>query len=105
RGPAADGDALPQRVGEHEVLGLLGSGGMGIVYRARHQKLGRLVALKMLRGAALAGAEERRRFRAEAEAVARLQHPNIVQVFEVGESPAGAGPPQPYFTLEYVDGG
>ncbi len=98
-------DAPPGRVGDHELLGLLGEGGMGVVYRARHLKLGRVVALKMLRGAALAGAEERHRFLVEAEAIARLQHPNIVQVFEVGEDRSAAGYPQPYFTLEYVEGG
>jgi WD40 repeat protein len=98
-------DALPGQVGDYEVLGLLGWGGMGVVYRARHRQLGRVVALKMLRGADLAGADARRRFRAEAAAVARLQHPHIVQVFEVGESTTVAGQPQPYFTLEYVEGG
>ena len=65
----------------------------------------RVVALKMLLGGYFADRGQRQRFRAEAEAVARLQHPNIVQIFEVGEHDVGAGPPRPYFTLEYVDGG
>jgi WD40 repeat protein/serine/threonine protein kinase len=81
----------------YEVLRELGHGGMGVVYLARQVGLNRLVALKMLRAA---GPEQRARFRAEAEAVAALQHPNVVQVHEVGE--AGGCP---YLALEYVAGG
>ncbi|MGE3807041.1 MAG: protein kinase [Gemmataceae bacterium] len=84
----------------YELLAELGRGGMGVVYKAKQLGLGRLVALKMILAGAHAGAAELARFRAEAEAVARLQHPNIVQVHEIG---AQAG--QPYFSLEYVDGG
>ena len=73
---------------------------MGVVYRARQAALGRLVALKMIRDADRAGAEELARFRAEARAVARLQHPHIVQVHEVGEHEG-----VPYFSLEYCPGG
>jgi serine/threonine-protein kinase len=73
---------------------------MGIVYKARHLALDRIVALKMILHGDHAGAVERQRFRAEALAVGRLQHPNIVQVFEVGEV---AG--RPFFSLEYLDGG
>jgi len=83
----------------YEVERELGRGGMGVVYLARQTALKRPVALKMIR-AALATAADRARFRAEAEAVARLQHPGIVQVFEVGESPSG-----PFVALEYVAGG
>lgn len=90
---------LPQLPG-YEVLRELGRGGMGVVYLARDRKLLRLVALKMILGGPQSGFEERARFRVEAETVARLQHPHIVQIFEVGEWNG-----QPYFALEYLDGG
>jgi WD40 repeat protein len=89
--PAVDG---------YEVVGVLGRGGMGVVYHARHLKLGRPVALKMIRAGGEAGPQELARFRTEAEAVARLRHPNIVQIYEIGEHQA-----QPYLALEYVEGG
>jgi serine/threonine-protein kinase len=94
-----DGSPLP-RVPGYEILGMLGRGGMGVVYRARQRQLRRLVALKMLRGAAAADGELLARFRAEWAALARLQHPNIVQVYEVGEHEG-----RPFFALEYVPGG
>jgi hypothetical protein len=79
---------------------------MGVVYRARHLSLKRPVALKMILGGGQAGERERARFKSEAEAVARLQHPNIVQVYEVGEWHAETGgPPLPYCALELVEGG
>jgi hypothetical protein len=101
-GPAAatgDTAAWP-RVPGYEILGVLGRGGMGVVYKARHLALKRAVALKMILAGGQAGAPERARFRAEAEAVARLQHPGIVQVHEVGEH---AG--HPFCALEFVPGG
>jgi serine/threonine-protein kinase len=79
---------------------VLGGGGMGIVYQARHVRLKRLVALKMIRGVEPHGTQEQERFRVEAEVVARLQHPNVVQIFEVGEAEG-----RPFLALEYVEGG
>jgi WD40 repeat protein/tetratricopeptide (TPR) repeat protein/predicted Ser/Thr protein kinase len=96
---ALPGAATPPIVPGYEVLRELGRGGMGVVYLARHLRLDRLVALKMILAGFTAGPEERARFRKEAEAVAHLQHPNIVQVYEVGE--AGG---RPYLALEHVDG-
>jgi WD40 repeat protein/tRNA A-37 threonylcarbamoyl transferase component Bud32 len=84
----------------YEILSVLGRGGMGVVYKARQVKLDRLVALKMVLAGGHAGVEELARFRSEAEAVARLQHPNIVQIHEVGDC---AG--QPFFSLEFCSGG
>jgi hypothetical protein len=100
-----EGDSVPGRVGDYEILAEVGRGDMGVVYQARHVRLGRLVALKMLLGGCFADPDHRQRFRAEAGAVARLQHPHIVQLFEVGDYEGGEGLPCPYFTLEFVAGG
>ena len=91
--------AVPAIAG-YEILGELGRGGMGVVYRARQVRLNRPCVLKMILGGAHAGAEATARFLAEAEAVARLQHPNIVQIHHIGEADG-----LPFFELEYVDGG
>jgi WD40 repeat protein len=99
REPAGGATTLPTVPG-YEVLGVLGRGGMGVVYKARHVQLKRLVALKMILAGAHAGPEELARFRTEAEAVASLQHPNIVQIYEIGEQEG-----LPYFSLEFLDGG
>jgi serine/threonine-protein kinase len=98
-GPTSSPGAVPQVEGL-EILGVLGQGGMGIVYKARQSKLGRLVALKMVLAEGVASPAERSRFGREAEATARLQHPNIVQIYELGEQGG-----YPYFVLELVEGG
>jgi serine/threonine-protein kinase len=96
----AGGDLSNHRtVAGYEILGELGRGGMGVVYKARQRGLNRLVAIKMILAGSHAGEQQRARFNAEAEAVARLQHPNIVQIHEVGEQDG-----LPYFSLEFVDG-
>jgi WD40 repeat protein len=84
----------------YQILGVLARGGMGVVYRAQHLSLKRLVALKMILAGAHAGEEDLARFRQEAEAVARLQHPHIVQIHDVGELNR-----LPYFAMEFVEGG
>src|SRR4051812_33149871 len=98
--PAADSTADPDRTSDHsptrtaaaaagvpgyEILGLLGRGGMGVVYEARQLPLKRVVALKMIRAAAGASAGEVARFVAEAEAAAAVRHPHVVQVYAYGE--------------------
>jgi serine/threonine protein kinase/tetratricopeptide (TPR) repeat protein len=100
--PADDaGRAAPlPAVDGFEVLGELGRGAMGVVYRARHSRLNRLVALKMILAGPHAGARERARFENEARAVARLQHPHIVQIHEIGEQDG-----RPFVCLELVHGG
>jgi WD40 repeat protein len=89
----------PSPVG-YEVGRLLGRGGMGVVYEARQILLNRMVALKMIRAGDLASPEERTRFLAEAEVIARLKHPNIVQIHAFGECDG-----RPFFEMELVDGG
>jgi WD40 repeat protein len=104
----ADGtEAWPQVAG-YEILGELGRGGMGVVYQARHLGLNRLVALKMIRSDVHVNAQWRARFQAEARVVAGLQHPNIVQLYEVGEVASGGGDApvkRPFFSLEFIAGG
>jgi WD40 repeat protein len=97
--PVAGPAPLPVIDG-YEIGDLLGRGGMGLVFKATQTALKRPVALKIVVSGAHAGAEERARFRTEAEAIARLSHPGIVGIYEVGEQ-AGC----PYLALEFVAGG
>jgi serine/threonine protein kinase len=89
-----------------ELVSVLGSGGMGVVHKARQATLDRDVAVKFLHDARREDSEQRERFLQEARAVARLRHPNLVQLYEFGELPAvGGRTTQPYLVLEYVSGG
>jgi WD40 repeat protein len=96
RPPGAAAPVVPG----YEVLEELGHGGMGVVYRALQAGLNRAVALKVLRSGPFADPDELARFRREAAAAARLRHPNIIQVFEIGEHDG-----RPYFSLELAEGG
>ncbi|MDB5295319.1 MAG: serine/threonine protein kinase, partial [Phycisphaerales bacterium] len=105
-GPIAGGRRAPHRWADlpripgYDVQSVLGRGGCGVVFKARHLKLNRVVALKMLLSGAFAGRLEVARFTREAEAVAGLRHPNVVQVHDVGDHEG-----RPYFTMEFVEGG
>ncbi len=113
--PAADTDAtlapsdvpgsqasasIRETIPGYEIVGELGRGGMSVVYQARQVKLDRIVALKKILAGSHASGADLQRFRTEAEAIARLQHPNIVQIFEIGEHEG-----QPFFSLEFCAGG
>jgi serine/threonine-protein kinase len=98
--PALDLEPAAPVIPGYEILGVLGRGGMGVVYRARQVELDREVALKMILAGGHAGPEERARFRSEALAIARLRHPHVVQIHEVGEHNG-----LPYFSLELMDAG
>ena len=90
----------PSRIGNYQILEEIGRGGMGVVYRARQTNLSRVVAIKMILAGEHAGLRERARLRIEAEAAAQIVHPNVVQVFEIGEHEG-----LPFLVMEYVSGG
>ena len=90
---------LPDLPG-YEFLSELGRGGMGVVYKARKLRLNRIVAVKMILAGELAHADSVARFLAEAETVARLHHPNVVQIYAIGDHDG-----RPYVEFEYVEGG
>jgi serine/threonine protein kinase len=98
--PLSAAPETPPEIPDHVIIGELGRGGMGIVYSARHKPLNRIVAIKCIHPGRKADALHHQRFRQEAEAIARLRHPNIVAIYDIGEVPGGL-----FLALEYADGG
>jgi eukaryotic-like serine/threonine-protein kinase len=96
----AGGEDKVRAIGPYELRGRIGQGGMGVVYRAYQVRLDRMVALKMILGGSHAGDRTLARFLREGRAIARLHHPNVVQVYDLGESDG-----YPYFSMELIDGG
>ena len=99
RSPPADAGAAPRQLGDYLILREIGRGGMGVVYEAVQQSLGRHVALKVLPAASLAGSSHLERFQLEARSAARLHHTNIVPVFGVGEQDGVH-----YYAMQFIQG-
>ena len=97
---AAKNDESYPSFPDHEILVEIGRGGMGVVYKARERSLGRIVAIKTIGEGRRATPDQRARFRAEAEAIARLRHPNIIGIHAIREHAR-----QPYLSLEFAEGG
>ncbi len=91
---------MPAQVGPYQILETIGRGGNGVVYKARQAPVDRLVALKMISAGAHAGPQALARFRVEGQAIARLRHPNVIQIYEFGEYDG-----LPYFSMELAEGG
>ncbi|MGI8601554.1 MAG: serine/threonine-protein kinase, partial [Verrucomicrobiales bacterium] len=96
---ARDYEPAAETLGDYDLIEEIGRGGMGVVWRARQRGLGRIVAVKVVLGGDFASIEARERFRAEAHAAARLQHPHIVRIHEIGEADG-----LPFFSMDYVEG-
>jgi predicted Ser/Thr protein kinase len=97
--PSELAGCFASEISDYELLEEIGRGGMGVVFKARQKSLDRIVALKMLRGGEYSDRDERARFQSEAQALARLQHANIVQIYEAGETGG-----QSFLSVEFVDG-
>ncbi len=97
-----DGHSHPASIGHYRIIRLLGEGGMGTVYEAEQEEPRRIVALKVIK-LGQTTRERLRRFRLESQALARLQHPGIAQIFESNTTDTGFGP-QPYFAMEFIRG-
>jgi serine/threonine protein kinase len=102
RSPTPAATSLPAHIGRYRIVRLLGEGGMGAVYEAEQEGPSRVVALKVMRPG-LATPETLRRFRNESEALGRLQHPDIAQIYEANTADTGFGP-QPFFAMELIRG-
>jgi serine/threonine protein kinase len=98
--PPPRGHRPPPEIPGYEILSEIGRGGVAVVYKARQASLDRVVALKVLLAGALAGEQDLARFRSEAHTVAQLQHPNVIEVYDVGEHNGVA-----YIAVEYAGGG
>jgi serine/threonine-protein kinase len=96
---SSDGGSGLDEFGDYRLLREIGRGGMGVVYKARQERLDRVVAVKMILASRFASPEQRRRFHVEARSAARLSHPNVVKIFDAGEVRG-----QPYFAMEYIEG-
>src|SRR5271170_5208106 len=101
-GVGGGGARLPETIGHYRILRLVGEGGMGSVYLAEQENPHGIVALKVIKPG-FANAEMLRRFEQEANALGRLQHPGIAQIYEAGTADSGFGP-QPYFAMEFIAG-